>query len=79
LLNKDEYNRNTVLERYPTFRSWDMMMRLYLSNHFLLYFHVQNLFNRHYSGLDASGTQDDLLYNPQQGRLLRLGVNYNMN
>jgi hypothetical protein len=37
------------------------------------------MFNRHYSGLDATGTTDDLLYNPQQGRLVHLGVNYNMN
>jgi outer membrane receptor protein involved in Fe transport len=79
VIYKDEYARKTIQERYPTFRSWDMMMRLYLSNHFLLYLQAQNLFNRHYSGLDATGTQDDLLYNPQQGRLLRFGVNYNMN
>lgn len=74
-----EYERSVTLARYPTFRSWDMMMRLYLSNHFLIYFHVQNIFNRHYAGLDATGTPDDLLYNPQQGRLMRFGVNYNMN
>ncbi len=74
-----DFERQVTLERYPTFRSWDMMMRLYLSNHFLIYFNVQNIFNKHYAGLDATGTPDDLLYNPQQGRLLRLGVNYNMN
>jgi hemoglobin/transferrin/lactoferrin receptor protein len=79
VIYKDDYQRKTIQERYPAFRSWDMMMRFYLSNHFLVYFHIQNLFNRHYSGLDATGTQDDLLYNPQQGRLLRFGVNYNMN
>lgn len=76
---KDDYQREVIQERYPAFRSWDLMLRFYLSNHFLIYFHVQNLFNRHYSGLDATGTVDDLLYNPQQGRLVRFGVNYNMN
>ncbi len=76
---KDFYNRKTVIEQYPVFRTWDMMMRLYLSNHFLVYFHLQNMFNRRYAGIDASGTPDDLLYNPQQGRTFRLGVNYNMN
>ena len=79
VIYKDEYQRTTTRERYPAFRSWDMMMRLYLSNHFLVYFHAQNLFNRRYAGLDATGTPDDLLYNPQQGRVLRFGVNYNMN
>jgi outer membrane receptor protein involved in Fe transport len=79
VIYKDEYQRKIIQEKYPAFRSWDMMMRLYLSKHFLLYFYAQNLFNRHYSGLDATGTVNDLLYNPQQGRLLRFGVNYNMN
>lgn len=74
-----DYQRKVTLERYPAFRSWDMMARIYLSNHFLIYFNVQNLFNKHYAGLDATGTPDDLLYNPQQGRLMRFGVNYNMN
>lgn len=73
------YQRGVTQTRYPTFRSWDMMMRFYLSNHFLLYFQLQNMYNRHYAGLDATGTPDDLLYNPQQGRIWRFGVNYNMN
>ena len=66
-------------ERYPTFRSWDMSTRLYLSNHFLIYIQLQNMFNRRFAGLDATGTPDDLLFNPQQGRMIRFGVNYNMN
>ncbi len=76
---RDEYQRKTIQERYPTFRSWDVTARIYLSNHFLVYFQSQNIFNQHYAGLDATGTPDDLLYNPQQGRLIRFGVNYNMN
>ena len=79
VIYRDEYNRTVTRERYPAFRSWDAMARLYLSNHFLIYFHVQNIFSKHYAGLDATGTADDLLYNPQQGRLVRFGVNYNMN
>lgn len=73
-----QYERAEVprLERFAT---WDMMTRLYLSNHFLVYFQMTNLFNRRYGGLDATGTPDDLLFNPQQGRQWRLGVNYNMN
>jgi outer membrane receptor protein involved in Fe transport len=66
-------------ERNPTFRTWDMTARIYLSNYFSLYFVGQNIFNRHVSGLDATGTPDDLLYNPQQRRLFRLGASYNMN
>jgi hypothetical protein len=69
----------TERERLQKFVTWDFMSRLYLSNHFLVYFQLINAFNRHHAGIDASGTPDDLLYNPQQGRQWRLGVNYNMN
>jgi outer membrane receptor protein involved in Fe transport len=61
------------------FTTWDWMNRFYLSDHFIVYFQFQNIWNRHYGGIDATGTPDDLLYNPQQGRLFRLGINYNMN
>ncbi|HLP96405.1 MAG TPA: TonB-dependent receptor [Saprospiraceae bacterium] len=64
------------LKKYST---WDFMTRFYLSNHFLVYFQFINVFDRHHAGLDASGTTDDLLYNPQQGRVWKIGVNYNMN
>lgn len=65
--------------RLKGYGTWDVMTRLYLSNHFLVYFQLQNAFDRHYGGIDATGTIDDLWYNPQQGRQWRLGVNYNMN
>jgi hypothetical protein len=65
--------------RLDNFVTWDFMSRLYLSNHFLVYFQLINAFDRHHAGIDATGTPDDLLYNPQQGRQWRLGVNYNMN
>lgn len=76
---RDQFQLSAVQERHPTFRSWDMSARLYLSNHFLIYMQFQNMFNRRFAGLDATGTPDDLLFNPQQGRMIRFGVNYNMN
>jgi outer membrane receptor protein involved in Fe transport len=75
---QDFYGRETVLTKYPAYRTWDAMLQVYLSQNFLLYLHFKNLFNRHYAGIDATGTQDDLLYNPQPGRMFRVGVNYNM-
>jgi len=75
---QDFFERETVQTKYPAYRTWDMMLRLYLSENFLLYVHFKNLFNQHHAGIDATGTQDDLLYNPQPGRIFRLGVNYNM-
>lgn len=76
---RDLFQLPNTQERYPTFRTWDMSMQLNLSDHFLLYFQLQNMFNRRFAGLDATGTPDDLLFNPQQGRFIRFGVNYNLN
>ncbi len=76
---KDLWQRETILEHYPTFRSWDMMLRFYLNEHFLVYFQMQNMFDAELTGLDATGTIEDLIRPVQQGRLMRLGMNYNMN
>ena len=75
---KDQYQLPD-LPRLKKFITWDFTTRIYLSNHFLVYFQFINAFDRHHAGIDATGTPDDLLYNPQQGRQWRLGVNYNMN
>jgi outer membrane receptor protein involved in Fe transport len=78
LIFKDLYQLSER-PRLATFRTWDAMSRLYLSNHFLVYFQMLNVFNKRYAGIDATGTPDDILYNPQQGRQWRVGMNYNMN
>ncbi|MBK9336478.1 MAG: TonB-dependent receptor [Lewinellaceae bacterium] len=75
---QEQYQRAVITDRYPDYRTWDTMLRLYLSKNFLVYVHIRNLFNRRHAGIDATGTPDDLLYNPQPGRMLRFGVNYNM-
>jgi outer membrane receptor protein involved in Fe transport len=71
-------DQTTLIRRYPRFRSWDVMLRLYLSKHLLAYCLVQNVFNRQISGLDATGTPEDLNLPIQQGRTLRFGANYNL-
>lgn len=76
---RDAAQRPDARAQNPAFRTWDAMIRFNLSDHFLIYLQGQNLFNKRYAGLDATGTPDDLAYNPQPGRLVRLGVNYNMN
>ena len=79
VLYRDLYQLNNRAERLSQTSTWDLNVRVYLSNHFLLYFSAQNIFDREFQGLDATGTPDDLRYNPQPGRFIRLGVNYNMN
>jgi outer membrane receptor protein involved in Fe transport len=76
---KSAFQLKNTIDYYPTFRSWDMVLRVYLDKHFVVYFQMQNMFNRHYAGLDAYGTPQDLQFNPQQGQIWRLGVNYGMN
>lgn len=79
VLYKDQFQLKDRGERLKKFATWDLIGRVYLSNHFLVYCNFQNIFDREFAGLDATGTQDDLLYNPQPGRFVRFGVNYNMN
>lgn len=78
-LYKDFYQLKDRGERLGKYATWDLVGRIFLSNHFLMYINAQNIFDREFAGLDATGTPDDLLYNPQPGRMIRFGVNYNMN
>ncbi len=57
----------------------DLVFRRELSKNFQIYFTMNNVLNRNFSGLDATGTPDDLFFNPQPARQTRLGINYNMN
>ena len=59
--------------------SVDFVFRRSMSKNFQVYFLMNNVFNHENSGLDATGTPDDLFFNPQPGRQTRLGINYNMN
>ena len=76
---QEMWQRNTIVERYPKFRTWDAMFRFYLNKNFVLYFNLSNAFNRESYGLDATGGPDDVLLPLQQRRLYRFGINYNMN
>ncbi|MCC7246808.1 MAG: TonB-dependent receptor, partial [Saprospiraceae bacterium] len=79
VMYRDFFNLSDRQERYPTFRSWDMVVRFFVNNHFFTYFQLQNMFNRTVSGLDATGTGEDISRPVQPGRSWRFGVNYNMN
>ncbi len=58
--------------------SMDAMGRLQLSPSFNAFVKVRNIFNAYYGGIGATGTFDDLLYNPQEARTIRLGMSYRM-
>lgn len=79
VLYKDLFQLPERPEKLKKYNTWDVSLRIFLSKQFLIYCHVYNIFDQDYGGLDATGTSDDLLYNPQPGRQVRFGVNYNMN
>jgi hypothetical protein len=59
-------------------RTVDIMARVFLNKNFSAWLDVRNFFNKRYDGIDAYGTPDDLMINPQSGRVYRFGVQYNL-
>lgn len=79
LFYRDAFQTRTGNYKRPGYSTTDLSGRLFLSKHFVAYFHLINALNNRGSGIDATGTPDDLIYNPQPGRSIRLGLTYNMN
>jgi TonB-dependent Receptor Plug Domain len=76
---KNQWQRPVQTTENAAYSTVDLVFRRTLSSNFQVYFFVNNVFNRHFAGLDATGSPDDLRFNPQSGRVVRLGINYNMN
>lgn len=72
------YQRANAPAALPNFATLDVIFRLFLSDYFSAYVEARNLFNRRYAGIDATQTPDDLLYNPQPRRLMRVGISYTL-
>lgn len=60
----------------PQYYTLDVIGRLQLTDNFQLYLKANNIFNKEYGGIDATGFLDDLKYNPQALRTVRFGINY---
>ena len=56
----------------------DFMGRLQLTSSFNAFLKIGNFFNTNYGGIGATGTLDDLAYNPQRGTTFWLGMSYRM-
>ncbi len=56
----------------------DAMGRLQLTSSFNAFLKIGNFFNTYYGGIGATGTLDDLSYNPQRGNTVWLGMSYRM-
>ena len=73
------FNTYRFGERFnPAYYTLDLIGRVDLSRNFLLQLQVKNVFNQRYGGIDATGTSDDLLFNPQVGRILQFGASYRL-
>jgi outer membrane receptor protein involved in Fe transport len=76
-------NRNYIDEADRQFTSsgyfnLDVMGRLQLTSSFNAFLKIGNFFNTYYGGIGATGTLDDLAYNPQRARTVWLGMSYRM-
>ncbi len=56
----------------------DLNFRYHLTRNFQTFFQVRNLFSQEYAGISATGTGDDLQFNPQMGRTFWLGLSYDL-
>lgn len=61
------------------FKTLDIIANYRLSRNFIGFFRLNNIRNTKYAGLNVTGTTDDLLFNPQEGRTFRIGLNYSLN
>jgi hemoglobin/transferrin/lactoferrin receptor protein len=65
-------------KRINGFFTLDAVLRYAVNERFDAYVKITNVFNKKYPGIRATGTLDDLTYNPQQGFWLRAGMNYTL-
>jgi outer membrane receptor protein involved in Fe transport len=63
-------------EPQTKFATVDLVFRYAFNDRFDVYIKWINMLDRQYSGIPATRTPDDLLYNPQTGSFFRLGMNY---
>ncbi len=76
IFSENRYNQNNALWTNDGFYTLDVITRYKVSKNFRGYVKVKNVFNRKYAGIDATGTIDDLNYNPQSLRTLSFGLSY---
>ncbi len=68
--------KNDARGDLPRFRTIDVLGNYNINRNFRVFFKFRNIFNKEYPGLNAYGTLDDLIYNPQELRTFRVGMSY---
>ncbi|TAF31523.1 MAG: TonB-dependent receptor [Cytophagales bacterium] len=74
---EDLVKRST--SRAPGYRATDVIVRYNVSKQLSTFVKVINLWDRGYGGIDVTGFDVDLPYNPQLGRNIQMGINFELN
>lgn len=78
LMPFEEENKDvaTSLDGYYTL---DLLLNYKISSNLRVFVKYNNVFDEKYGGLNATGTNEDLPYNPQMGSNIYVGLTYNLN
>jgi len=68
-----------IKESVDGYYTLDLLLNFEVSSNLKVFFKYNNVFNEKYSGLNATGTNEDLPSNPQMGSNMQLGLTYNLN
>ncbi len=76
VFSQTNYESNPDRFTNDGFYTLDILSRYRISKNFQGYINIRNVFNKRYAGIDATGTIDDLVYNPQSLRTFNFGLSY---
>lgn len=78
-LPSKDYYVNEYYKKIPGYIITDFTFGIKLHTNLNMFLIVQNTGDKRYAGIDATGTDIDLRYNPQPGTNLKLGMTFNFN
>ncbi len=70
------YTRTVAAERITGFYTLDALARYDFNERFQVYGKITNIFGQPYAGISATGTPNDLHYNPQTQMFVKVGMVY---
>ena len=71
-------NAEPPARRLEGYKIVDLNFRYHLTRNFQTFFQIRNLLADEFAGISATGTGDDLQFNPQMGRTLWVGLSYDL-
>jgi len=74
-----DYYVNSDYIKIPGFMVYDGIFSFKLNKNLNFFIKMINIFNKNYGGIDATGMDIDLRYNPQYGRNTRIGLSFILN